>query len=288
MVVSQMGFLEDMYQMKLDAQLHDRKRQLDAISNLFNQLTSGVNELYEQLEEAKSDEVEFYSDYHVYEAFNELHTRYDRFWDEANAAREQNQRNTNWDLFAETIQNRLHPLALEYVEPAGKLAGNLPNVVAMCMFWPVVNAETEKAKKHLEFDYSEFDEIDFDPNVLLELQEQMFQAYDAMSALGDNLIEEWEPFGDYEDNGWREEFEEHLQTFNNAIVQIEKYANHARSLFRSLWEIKKQVELSQGAAKQIPADDAITRIEKLAALLEKGLITKAEFDEKKAKLMEEI
>ena len=283
-----MGFLEDMYQMKLDAQLHDRKLQINAITNLFNQLTEGVNELFEKMEEANNDEIQFYSDYHVYEAFNELKERYDRFWDEANAARELNQRNTNWDQFGQTIQNRLHPLALEYVEPAGKLASNLPNVVAMCMFWPVVNEEAEKAKKHLEFDYSEFSEIDFDPNILYQLQDQMLDAYNAMSALGDNLIEEWEPFGDYEDNGWREEFDEQLQIFNDSIVQIEKYSNHARSLFRSLWEIKKQVELSQGAAKQIPADDAITRIEKLAGLLEKGLITQAEFDEKKAKLLEEI
>jgi len=283
-----MGFLEDMYQMKLDAQLLDHKRQLEAISNLFNELTSGVNELYEKLQEVDTEEIQFYSDYHVYEAFDELNMRYDRFWDEANAARELNKQNNDWSQFSETIHNRLHPLALEYIEPAGKLARNIPNVVAMCMYWPVVNAETEKAKKHLEFDYSEFNEIDFDPNVLLELQDQMLDAYNAMSALGDNLIEEWEPFGDYEDNGWREEFDEHLQIFNNSIVQIEKLSNQARSLFRSLWEIKKQVELSQGAAKQISADDAITRIEKLAALLEKGLITKAEFDEKKAKLMDEI
>ena len=283
-----MGFLEDMYQMKLDAQLHDRKLQINAITNLFNQLTEGVNELFEKMEEANNDEIQFYSDYHVYEAFNELNERYDRFWDEANAARELNQRNTNWDQFGQTIQNRLHPLALEYVEPAGKLAGNLPNVVAMCMFWPVVNEEAEKAKKHLEFDYSEFSEIDFDPNILYQLQDQMLDAYNAMSALGDNLIEEWEPFGDYEDNGWREEFDEQLQIFNDSIVQIEKYSNHARSLFRSLWEIKKQVELSLGAAKQTSADDAIARIEKLAGLLEKGLITQAEFDEKKAKLLDEI
>jgi hypothetical protein len=283
-----MGFLEDMYQMKLDAQLHDRKMRLNAISNQFNQLTEGVNELFEKLQEAKRDEIEFYSDFHVYEAFDELNERYDRFWDEANAARDLNQRTTNWDQFGETIQNRIYPLALEYIEPAGKLAGNLPNVIAMCMYWPVVNAETEKAKKHLDFDYEEFSEIDFDPNVLLELQDQMLDAYNAMSALGDNLIEEWEPFGDYEDNGWREEFDEHLQIFNDSIVQIEKYSNQARSLFRSLWEIKKQVELSQGAAKQTSADDAITRIEKLAGLLEKGLITQAEFDEKKAKLLEEI
>jgi hypothetical protein len=156
------------------------------------------------------------------------------------------------------------------------------------MYWPVVNAETEKAKKHLDFNYDEFSEIDFDPNILYELQNQMFDAYNAMGALGDNLIEEWEPFGDYEDNGWREEFDEHLKIFNNSIVQIEKFSNQARSLFRSLWEIKKQVELSQGAAKQTSADDAITRIEKLAGLLDKGLITQAEFDEKKAKLLEEI
>jgi hypothetical protein len=54
-----MGFLEDMYQMKLDAQLHDRKMQIDAITNMFNQLTKGVNELFEKMEEANSDEIEF-------------------------------------------------------------------------------------------------------------------------------------------------------------------------------------------------------------------------------------
>jgi hypothetical protein len=283
-----MGFLDELYQMRLDAQLLDHKRQLEAISNFFNQLTSGVNELFEKLEEADNDEISFYSEFHVYEAFDELNTRYERFWDEANAARELNKQRNDWSQFAETIQNRLHPLALEYIEPAGKLAGNLPNVIAMCMYWPVVNEEVEKAKKHLEFDYSEFDEIDFDPDVLHELRDQMIESYEAMNALADNLIEEWEPFGDYEDNGWREEFDEQLNSFRVSISQIEKYSNHARSLFRSLWEIKKQVELSQGASKQIQADDAITRIEKLAALLEKGLITKEEFDEKKAKLMEEI
>jgi len=283
-----MGFFDDMLQMKLDAQLRDHSRQLDAISGHFNQLTSGVNNLYEMLEEIKGQEASFYSEFHVYEAFGELDARYNLFWQEANIARDRHQQNSDWAQFNNAIETRLHQLALDYVQTAGKFCENAPNVVAFCLIWPAINEEIEKAKKHLDFDYSEFSEIDFDPNILLELQEKLFDSYNAMSALGDNLIEEWEAFGDYEDNGWKDEFDGHLKIFQETSSQIEKYANHARSLFRTLWEIKKQVELTKGSIPLIGEADAITRIEKLAGLFEKGLITKDEFDEKKSKLLEEI
>jgi hypothetical protein len=156
------------------------------------------------------------------------------------------------------------------------------------MIWPAVTEEIQKVEKLLEFDFDEFSEINFDPNHLLTLQDEFFDASEAMSALGYNLIEEWEPFGDYEDNGWREEFNAQLKIFQDSAAQIEISSNEARSLLRSLWEIKKQVELSKEPVAHNSADDAITRIEKLAALLEKGLITKAEFEEKKTKLLEEI
>jgi hypothetical protein len=143
-------------------------------------------------------------------------------------------------------------------------------------------------EKLLEFDFDEFSEINLDPDDLLGLQDNLFNASEAMSALGYNLIEEWEPFGDYEDNGWREEFNAHLRIFQDSASQIEKSSNEARSLLRSLWEIKKQVELSKDPSGNNSADDAISRIEKLAALLEKGLITKEEFDQKKYKLLGEI
>lgn len=283
-----MGFFDDMLQMKMDAQLRDHSRQLEAISNHFNQLTSGVNELFEMLEEVKGQEIEFFTEFQVYEAFDELNTRYDRFWQEANNARDRHKQNGDWGQFNNAIETRLHQLALDYVEPAGKLSANIPNVLAFCMIWPAVNEETEKSKKHLDFDYSEFSEIDFDPNILHNLRENLFDAYNSMSALGDNLIEEWVPFGDYEDNGWKEEFDSQLREFQGHASQIEKYSDHVRSLFRSLWEIKKQVELAKGAGAQGASDDAITRIEKLAALMEKGLITQEEYDEKKRKLLEEI
>jgi membrane protease subunit (stomatin/prohibitin family) len=59
-------------------------------------------------------------------------------------------------------------------------------------------------------------------------------------------------------------------------------------LFRKLWEIKKQVQLTQEATTVQPVEDAVSRIEKLGGLLDKGLITQVEYDQKKAKLLEEI
>jgi hypothetical protein len=261
---------------------------MDAISNSFKMLTKDVNELFDMLQQAREQEVQYYTEFKVYEAFAELDSRYDKFWLEANAVRDLHKQNSNWGQFGESIQSRLHPLALDYIQPAGKFCGNIPNVIAFCLIWPVVEEAEEKANKWLDFDYSEFSEIDFDPNVLFELREKMEFASNAMNALGDRLIEEWEPFGDYDGHDWKREFDQHSEVFQKTVAQIERYSNQARSLFRSLWEIKKQVQLSQGASKQNAGDDAIAKIEKLAVLLEKGLITQVEFDEKKTKLMEEI
>jgi hypothetical protein len=109
-----------------------------------------------------------------------------------------------------------------------------------------------------------------------------------MSELGGILIQEWTPFGDYEDKGWNSEFKLQLGIFEKASTDIEKFSNHARSLFRKLWEIKKQVQLTQEATTAQPVEDAVSRIEKLGGLLNKGLITQVEYDKKKAKLLEEI
>lgn len=283
-----MGFFEDMLQIKLDAQLRDHSQRIDAISELFNQLTKGVNDLFEVIEKLRDQEVEYYNDFHIYEVFDELNSRYERFWTEANAARDRHKQNSDWEQFNNAIQTRLHPLALEYVEPAGILAKNLPNVATFCAVWPTINETLENAKKHLDFDYSEFSQIDFDPDVLINLQNILFDSYNSISALGDNLIEEWEPFGDYQDNGWKEALDEQLKIFQNTVSQIENNSLHVRSLFRTLWEIKKQVELSAGSNQQFTGEDAISKIEKLAKLLEKGLITQQEFDEKKSKLLDEI
>jgi membrane protease subunit (stomatin/prohibitin family) len=59
-------------------------------------------------------------------------------------------------------------------------------------------------------------------------------------------------------------------------------------MFSKLWEIKKQVELTQNISSGQSSDDPASRIEKLAGLLDKGLITQEEYDKKKAKLLEEI
>jgi len=284
-----MGFFDEIAQMKIEADLHAATMQFDAVIANFNQLTKDVNELFDMLEEVQEqEEVVFFTDFHVLEAFDELHERYKRFWTAADAARDRHKQDRDLAQFNHTIENSLRQLALDYVLPAGKLCGNIPNVVAFSMIWPAVTAEIEKVEKLLEFDFDEFSEINLDPDDLLGLQDNLFNASEAMSALGYNLIEEWEPFGDYEDNGWREEFNAHLRIFQDSASQIEKSSNEARSLLRSLWEIKKQVELSKDPSGNNSADDAISRIEKLAALLEKGLITKEEFDQKKEKLLGEI
>lgn len=283
-----MGIFDDLAKMKIEADLRAATQQYDEVIDDFNQLTKDVNEIFEMLEEVQEQEVSYFTDFHVLEAFEELNERYHRFWEEADAARDRHKQDRDLAQFNDSIENKLRQLGLDYVLPAGKLCGNIPNVVAFSMIWPAVTEEIQKVEKLLEFDFDEFSEINFDPNHLLTLQDEFFDASEAMSALGYNLIEEWEPFGDYEDNGWREEFNAQLKIFQDSAAQIEISSNEARSLLRSLWEIKKQVELSKEPVAHNSADDAITRIEKLAALLEKGLITKAEFEEKKTKLLEEI
>ncbi len=277
-----------MFQMKLDAQRQNYEAQMSAISDSFNQLTSDVNKLFDLVEKIAEPEFEYFTDFKMHDALNKLDEKYRRFWESADSAREVHKQNGHWGQFRETILETLHPLAMDYTTHAGKLASNAPNVAVFSSTWPVVETAMEQNVEHLNFDYDEFSEIDFDPNVLHNLKEIAEKSYFAMSSLGDILIQQWTPFGDYEDKGWAAEFETQLSIFKKASIDIEKYANHARSLFRKLWEIKKQVELSQQASAGHEAENAVSRMEKLASLLAKGLITQDEYDQKKAKLLEEI
>lgn len=283
-----MGFFDEMAKIKIEADLHEATMQFDRVIGNFNQLTKGVNELFEMIEEIQEDEIVYFSNFHVLEAFDELNERYQRFWEAADAARDRHKQDRDLAHFNNTIENRLHQLSLDYMQPTAKLCKNIPNVIAFSMIWPEITKEIQKVEKLMEFDFTGFSEINVDPNDLLALQDKLYDASDAMSALGDTLIEEWEPFGDYSDDGWREQFNTQMKIFQDAASEIEESADHARSLLRSLWEIKKQVELSNTPLAQNSNDDPISRIEKLAALLEKGLITKEEFDDKKEKLLGEV
>lgn len=290
-----MGFLDDMLrmnnqmqQMKMEAQLQDYSNRLDAITEQMNSLTGGVNEMFDLVKQMTEGDVEYFAEFKFYEAIDELNSKYTHFWSQLEPVRERHKANGDWDLLKNALDTRLTPLAMEYVTSAGKLAANAPNVAAFSSIWPVVLSGFEDAKKNLDFDYSEFEEIDFDPQILYNLGDAISANYNNLLDMGKELIEEWTPFGDYEDQGWRAEFDAELDEFRENAKSIEKYSNHARSLFRSLWEIKKQVELSQGAVAANTPDDPIAKIEKLAGLLEKGLISQEEFDEKKKKLLEDF
>jgi hypothetical protein len=161
-------------------------------------------------------------------------------------------------------------------------------MAVFCTIWQAVETTMEETLERLDFDYSEFSEIDFDPEVLLNLKRTVEQSYSSMDELGDQLIEEWSPFGDYHDNGWRANFDEQFAVFTETVEEVEKHSNEARAMFRKLWEIKKQVELTKNNSTGQSTDDPASRIEKLAGLLEKGLITQEEYDQKKSKLLEEI
>ena len=283
-----MGFFEDMYKMKLDAQRQDYEAQISVISDFFNELTEDVNKLFELLEKIIEPDFSYFTDFKMHEAFNELDEKYRQFWEAANRARDNHKQSGDWAQFREVISEQLHPLALDYTTSAGRFGSNAVNVGIFCSTWPVVEDAMEQNVAHLDFDYEEFTEIDFDPNILYGLKDTAEKSYFAMSELGGILIQEWTPFGDYEDKGWNSEFKLQLGIFEKTSTDIEKFSNHARSLFRKLWEIKKQVQLTQEATTAQPVEDAVSRIEKLGGLLNKGLITQVEYDKKKAKLLEEI
>jgi len=283
-----MGIFEDMYQRKLDAQRMNIEDQITAIADSFNKVTGDVNRLRELIEEITQPEVEYYSDFKMDEALNHLEDKYELFWDAANKCRDTKNHDGDWAKFRDTISQTLQPLALDYSNAADKLASNAPNMAVFCTIWQAVETTMEETLERLDFDYSEFSEIDFDPEVLLNLKRTVEQSYSSMDELGDQLIEEWSPFGDYHDNGWRANFDEQFAVFTETVEEVEKHSNEARAMFRKLWEIKKQVELTKNNSTGQSTDDPASRIEKLAGLLEKGLITQEEYDQKKSKLLEEI
>jgi DNA repair ATPase RecN len=251
-------------------------------------VTGDVNRLRELIEEITQPEVEYYSDFKMDEALNHLEDKYELFWDAANQCRDTKNQDGDWAKFRDTISQTLQPLAHDYSSAADKLALNAPNMAVFCTIWQAAETSMEEILEQLDFNYSEFSEIDFDPEVLHNLKRVAQQSFSTMSELGDQLIEEWSPFGDYHDNGWRASFDEQWAIFMETFEEIEKHSNHVRSMFSKLWEIKKQVELTQNISSGHSSDDPAIRIEKLAGLLEKGLITKEEYDQKKSKLLEEI
>jgi hypothetical protein len=294
-----MGIFDDLantylqsYEMKKQAEMNNYEKTLESITGLFQELTSGVNGINEQLnrtyESAEENNFFWYEDFKIEEAFGLLSSKYVEFWDQANPARERYLSNHDIDQLKNAIDLRIHPLALKYIESAQALIRNIPNVAYMCMMDQRVEIRIDKVNEHLDFDYSEFSEIDFDATILHDLKAKAFECYERIFNLGQDLIREWQPFGDAAIPGWKDSYDLALKQFQEYEGKIISNANHARSMFQKLWEIRKQVELSKAPTATILTDSPFDRIEKLGGLLEKGLITKDEYEAKKAQILKEI
>jgi hypothetical protein len=294
-----MGIFDDLantymqsLEMKKQAELDNYEKTLESITGLFQELTSGVNGINEQLgvlfETAEENNFDWYDDFKIEEAFGLLGSRYDEFWDQANPARERYLSNHDIDQFKNAIDLRIYPAALKYLEPSQALIRNIPNVAYMCMMNQKVDGRLDKINEHLDFDYSEFSEIEFDAAILHDLKAKIYECYERIFQLGQDLIREWQPYGVEAIPGWKDNYDLALKEFQEYETKIINNANHARSMFRKLWEIRKQVELSSVANKASAIDSPFERLEKLGGLLEKGLITKGEYDEKKAHILKEI
>jgi hypothetical protein len=244
-----------------------------------------LGRLYETAEE---NDFFWYQEFKIEDAFVLLGSKYDEFWDQANPARERYLSNHDIDQFKNAIDLRIHSLAMKYLEPAQALIRNLPIVAYMCMMNQKVDARLDKINEHLDFDYSEFSEIDFDPTILHDLKANVYDSYERVYNLGQDLIREWQPFGDEAIPGWKDHYDLVLKEFQEYEAKIISNVNHARSLFQKLWEIRKQVELSKTPIASIPTESPFDRIEKLGGLFEKGLITKDEYEEKKTQILKEI
>jgi hypothetical protein len=255
-------------------------------------LTTGVNGINEQLlvvfDSAEENNFYWYPDFKIHDAFLVLNSKYDEFWDQANPARERYLSNHDIDQFWNAIDLRIHPLALKYLEPAQTLIRNIPNVAYMCMMNQQLLVRLDKINEHLDFDYSEFSEIEFDATILHDLKEKIFDCNESIYNLGQDLIRGWQPFGVEAIPGWKDNYDLALKEFQEYETKIIKNANHARSMFRKLWEIRKQVELSNVANTAAPTDSPFDRLEKLGGLLEKGLITQGEYEKKKVQILKEI
>jgi hypothetical protein len=294
-----MGFFDELansyiqgLEMKKQSELDNHEKALESITGQFQELTSGVNGINDQLgilyKTTEENNFFWYDEFKIEEAFGMLGSKYDEFWDQANPARERYLANHDIDQFKNAIDLRIYPSALKYLEPAQALIRNIPNVAYMCMMDQKVGVRLDKINEHLDFDYSEFSEIEFDAAILHDLKANTYECYERIFNLGQDLIREWQPFGVETIPGWKDNYDLALKQFQDYETKIINNANHARSMFRKLWEIRKQVELSNVAKTTAVVDSPFERLEKLAGLLEKGLITKDEYEEKKAQILKEI
>ena len=96
-----------------------------------------------------------------------------------------------------------------------------------------VDARLDKINEHLDFDYSEFSEIEFDPTILNDLKANAYDCYERIYNLGQDLIREWQPFGDQEIPGWKDNYDLVLKEFQEHEAKIIHNANHARSFFKN-------------------------------------------------------
>ena len=218
--------------MKKQAELDNYEKTLESITGLFQELTSGVNEINEQLgvlfETAEENNFDWYEDFKIEEAFGLLGSRYDEFWDQANPARERYLSNHDIDQFKNAIDLRIYPAALKYLEPSQALIRNIPNVAYMCMMNQKVDGRLDKINEHLDFDYSEFSEIEFDAAILHDLKAKIYECYERIFQLGQDLIREWQPYGVEAIPGWKDNYDLALKEFQEYETKI---INNRKNLF---------------------------------------------------------
>jgi hypothetical protein len=294
-----MGFFDEMANTYIKARemrdkidLENSEKRSESITSLFKSLTSGVNEINDQLviiyNSAQENDFLWYEEFKIFETFDVINSKYDDFWKQADAAREVYLSNHDIEQFKNAIDLRIHPIALNYLESAQALIRNIPDVAYMCLMDKKIGDRLEKVNEYLDFEYSEFSEIDFDPAILHDLKAKIFDCYDRIFGLGQALIRDWKPFREEAIIGWKESYDLALKEFNDHEKKIVDQSSKAKAMLVKLWEIRKQVELTSRASSNTLTDSPFDRIEKLGALMEKGLITISEFEEKKAQILKEI
>lgn len=264
---------QDILGEELQHRMDAAKAAITGTSDLQKQVMESVSSTFDHINEfiegCNAQGIRFHVEFKVDESIDDLESIRQNFWDEAKKSNEIFKANRNYAELLEITETNLIPKAEQYASQAQMFAHNLraPALVA----------------EHIDRVVNIGDEIEFFINsdkarTLKNINEIERQGNNVLNTVKDlksrmqNLFEIYKPFEDYETEVWQQEFKVALGQLENEYKKFNMVSSGS----------------SVAAQEMSEQQNPIEKIKSLGELLDLGLITQKDFEEKKAKLLKEI